>query len=107
MVKKIFLFIYILHCEIKTVFKYKFSSLLLIIGPTLLVAIQYILWTYVYREYEYINGFTLENIILYVVIVRFWSFILPGFFLASSVEQRVKDGSIVKDLIQPNSIILF
>jgi ABC-2 type transport system permease protein len=89
--------------EIRTAFTYRASRGGLIISACVLIALQYFIWRSVFHGVDTRAGVTLTQVVLYAVLARLWLIVLPGFRLASDLERRIRDGSIVRDLTYPAS----
>ncbi|MGW0434417.1 ABC-2 family transporter protein [Micromonospora sp. NPDC003197] len=87
------------------VFIYRGSLLAMMLGAIVLIALQYFVWRRVFSDTDTRAGVTFTQVVLYAVLARLWVFVVPGFRLAIEFERRMRDGSIVRELMYPASFI--
>lgn len=83
---------------------YRADAVIFILGQSVMLAVTYYLWKAVYgsSENSIINGFSLNEMIIYVLISFITTMIISANIL-SDVYREVKDGSIAINLIRPIS----
>lgn len=89
-----------------TYLAYRFQVLMNFISYLLIIALNYFLWKAVYAKHHVIAGFTMEQMMTYVVIG--WS---ARTFFANRIDRMigdaVRDGSIAMDLLKPTNFQLY
>ena len=89
-----------------TFLSYRFQVLMSFLSYLLVIALNYYLWKAVYANHAIIAGFTLSQMMTYVVIG--WS---ARTFFANRIDRMigdaVRDGSIVMDLLKPTNYQLY
>ncbi|WP_234122881.1 ABC transporter permease [Clostridium hydrogenum] len=83
---------------------YKANVIIFLIGEFMMLAVSYYLWKAIYRSSSSatINGFSLNQMIIYILISFLTSLIISVDIL-SDVYKEVRDGSIAINLIRPIS----
>lgn len=83
---------------------YKANVLIFIIGEFLMLAVTYYLWDAIYRSSQdsSINGFTFNEMIIYLFISFLTSLIITV-DISHDISSEVRDGSIAINLIRPIS----
>lgn len=81
---------------------YRANVIIFIIGDCIMLAVSYYLWKAIYASSEtpIINGFTLNEMIIYVLI-SFLTGLLISIDISYRISSEVKDGSIAINLIRP------
>jgi ABC-2 type transport system permease protein len=89
-----------------TYLAYRFQVLASFVSYLLIIALNYFLWKAVYSGRQVIAGFTMEQMMTYVVIG--WS---ARTFFANRIDRMigdaVRDGSIIMDLLKPTNFQLY
>jgi ABC-2 type transport system permease protein len=89
-----------------TYLAYRFQVLMSFLSYLLVIALNYVLWKAVYANHHIIAGFTMSQMMTYVVIG--WS---ARTFFANRIDRMigdaVRDGSIVMDLLKPTNFQLY
>ena len=83
---------------------YRADAVIFILGQSVMLAVTYYLWKAIYgsSENSIINGFSLNEMIIYVLVSFITSMIISANIL-SDIYREVKDGSIAINLIRPIS----
>ncbi len=85
-----------------TYLAYRLQVFMNLISYLLIIGLNYFLWRAVYAKHRVIAGFTLEQMMTYVVIA--WS---ARTFFANRIDkvigEAVRDGSIAMDLLRPTT----
>jgi len=89
-----------------TYLAYRFQVLMSFVSYLLIIALNYFLWKAVFAKHQVIAGFTMEQMMTYVVIG--WS---ARTFFANRIDRMigdaVRDGSIAMDLLKPTNFQLY
>jgi ABC-2 type transport system permease protein len=83
---------------------YRANVVFFIFGESLELAVTYYLWRAIYSSSEnsIINGFSLNEMIIYVLI-SFVTWVIISADISYDIAREVKDGSIAINLIRPIS----
>ncbi|GAB6169915.1 ABC-2 family transporter protein [Clostridium carnis] len=81
---------------------YRANAIIFFFGELMILAVTYYLWKAIYSssEVDIINGFTLNEMIIYVLI-SFITGAIVNADVAHLISREVKDGSIAINLIRP------
>jgi len=89
-----------------TYLAYRFQVFMNLVSYLLIIALNYFLWRAIYAKHHVIAGFTLEQMMTYMVIG--WS---ARTFFANRIDKvigdAVRDGSIAMDLLRPTNFQLY
>jgi ABC-2 type transport system permease protein len=89
-----------------TYLAYRFQVLMNVVSYLLIISLNYFLWRAIFAERRVIAGFTMEQMMTYVVIA--WS---ARTFFANRIDRligdAVRDGSIAMDLLRPTNFQLY
>ena len=83
---------------------YKANVIMFMFGDGLMLAVTYYLWKAIYESStsEVINGFTMNEMIIYVII-SFLTMLITSVDISYPIAEEVKNGSIAVNLIRPIS----
>ena len=83
---------------------YKANVIMFMFGDGLMLAVTYYLWRAIYESStsEVINGFTMNEMIIYVII-SFLTMLITSVDISYPIAEEVKNGSIAVNLIRPIS----
>jgi ABC-2 type transport system permease protein len=95
----------ITRTQARTDFTYRGSLSFFAVSAAALIGLQYLLWRGVYHNSAQELGLSFRQVVLYAILARLWIFVLPGFWLGMEFERRIRDGSILRDLMNPVSFI--
>ena len=99
-------YLFIFKSEIMTSLQYVFNILTGFIGYFIMLFIFLNLWKYIYTDpSEVINGYTMNQMIWYVIITEILWCILGGRKLCRKISEDVKGGNIAYNLNKPYNYI--
>lgn len=85
---------------------YRFTIICHRIGETLEPIILVLMWTAIYKNNNLIGGYTLKEMITYLLIGNLFRVVVRN-FLSGVVARDIKDGKISMNLIQPMHYLTF
>lgn len=101
-------YLYIFKSEFISNLSYVFNTIVGFAGYIVLIFIFLNLWKYIYSNpNEIINGYTLNQMIWYVIITELLWTSLKGRRLAKKISDDVKTGNIAYNLNKPYNYILY
>lgn len=89
--------------QLKNLLEYRMNILLKLVRPILMTAIVGSLWMVLFRlsGQDTIGGFTRENFIIYILIVRFIAVFSPGAKAIGDMNEEICSGNLVMRLVRP------
>lgn len=101
-------YIYIYKSELMTNLQYKVDIIFSFIGYFIHIFIFLNLWKYIYNNpKELINGYSMTQMVWYVIVTEFLYAILRGRKLAKKISDDVKGGNIAYNINKPYNYILY
>ncbi|MEE3343145.1 MAG: ABC-2 family transporter protein [Bacilli bacterium] len=101
-------YLYIYKSELMTNLQYKIDIIFSFIGYFIHIFIFLNLWKYIYSNpEELINGYSMTQMVWYVIITEFLYTILGGRKLAKKISDDVKGGNIAYNINKPYNYILY
>ena len=101
-------YIYIYKSELMTNLQYTFNIFFSFIGYFIHIFIFLSLWKYLYSNPdELINGYSMNQMVWYVIVTEFLYTILGGRQLAKKISDDVKGGNIAYNINKPYNYILY
>ena len=99
-------YIYILKSEIMSSLQYVPNIIIHFISFLIIIFIFLNLWQYIYSDpEEIINGYTINQMVWYVIVTEILWFILGGRRLCRSISNDIKTGNIVYQINKPYGYI--
>jgi len=101
-------YLFILKSELMSNLQYVFNVLTNFIGYFILLFIFLNLWRYIYSDpNEIINGYTMSQMIWYVIITEILWSVLGGRKLCKKIADDVKGGNIAYNINKPYNYVLY
>ena len=89
--------------QLKNLLEYRMNISLKLVRPILMTAIVGSLWMVLFRlsGKDTIGGFTRDNFIIYILIVRFIAVFSPGARAIGDMNEEIRTGNLVMRLVRP------
>ncbi len=89
--------------QLKNLVEYRVNISLKLVRPILMTAIIGSLWMVLFRlsGQEKIGGFSRDNFIIYILIVRFIAVFSPGARAIADMNEEIRTGNLVMRLVRP------